>query len=145
MEVTISVDDVTDWTCVDCASKIGGTFILEKVTDADCYYTFCENDPCNGVSDLGETYLLKLLVFLTDTAGSLTVEVYAFFGVTNTSCNSSFDGLRQCHWSSDLGTPVTANCLDFIDHDLSPVANDTNVDLGFCHAGVGSVHVRALN
>lgn len=148
MEVTFTADDLTDHTCVDCSGKLrtGEPYILEKVEDADCYYTYCEDDPCNDISPTsGDPCFIKIMVFLS---GSF-VQVIVFFCVTNTDCGSLFDGLRNCSWVVDTGETAPYDCLDVIDHDLAPEANNPDNTPGdgyrFCHAGAGSVHVRALN
>lgn len=144
MEVTITAAALEDWTCGGICTSLAGTYILDKVEDADCYYTYCEDDPCNGVSDLGDTYYLKIMaqIFAQD-----AVIVYMMFGTTLTSpvCSSVFNQIRMSSWTVGLGNPLTPfDCLDTIDYDLTADADDGSVDIGFCHAQ-GTVHARALN
>lgn len=144
LELTITSGDLTDWTCVDCNSFYVGTYILDKVDDADCYYTFCEDDPCNGVDSLtGFAYKTKILAIVSVSG---TAQVYIMFqSPGDVACNSLFDGLRNATWTYTGADTFNWDCLSNLDNDLSPGPNDPNVDIPFCYAGPGSVHLRALN
>lgn len=144
IELTVEAADLEDWTCGGICTSLAGTYILTKVEDADCYYSYCEDDPCNDASPFGEPYFLKILVFINDFE---TAEVNFIFASTATTpaCNSVVNGLRLAIWRYDSGLPGTTwNCLNDLDDDAAAVTDDPSIDIGFCHAG-GAVHVRALN
>jgi hypothetical protein len=145
IEIIIEAADVSDHTCGGICSSLAGTYILTKVEDADCYYSYCEDDPCNTVNPYtGGSCKLKLLFLISDT--QIAQLFMQFCSPGDVPCNSLGDGVRIASWTHpSAGPDFVWDCLDDLDWDMGPDANDGNIDIGFCHAGIGSVHARALN
>ena len=144
IEVTIPASALEDYTCGGLCESLADAYILEKVDAVDCYYTHCEDDPCNGLSPFGEQYFLKIMALIT---GFNTIQVLLMFGTTETSpaCNSDFNQIRFCSWTwTGGGIGTTWDCLDDLDDDATADLDVIDPTANFCHAA-NTVHVRALN